>query len=570
MLSADERVGQLFVLALLLQMINGRDLLMPRFDVDFDSRRDRAREQFTGGLSEASVAASESANDAVLSADADDESCEDPMHLSNRDNDNDSVVTEDGTLSEVQLKRALENLDLSHLLNGIRPFLDPFHKQCLDKVLATVLTPRAFDAVSKIRLPSNLTDYRTTLNLEVPVPADPEVATPPGTDAILIHGDRADNSIKLPMDKFVYVVETILSLHAFLKYGCSLLVTSPTDIAGYKWVLETFLHTLVATVDRGDDTNQWCLQKMLELVHFLEDVLDYGPASGFSTETGERGLKKWAKAPAKTAQKRSDEVFSRQVCMRIHESVLINKIADAHPLDTDVVDNEGLVIAEVQLRCANFVVDLHQTAIVTRVLSSGKAHGIQIDFPEVVVAWFETQFLDREREIRIQLYTEILLPSGVDGQPGTLLRAHPNYQSEGPWYDYALTRYDEENREDSPTYPCKIACFFKDPNTGQTMALTQEVDFQTRKETTRESQLFTHWTFKSKENRLNRRREAVLEAISVESLSDRIYVVDPKPVGGFSRKKAEDFNILVVKYGKRQWPMSFLESPKYCDSYSWD
>ena len=382
MLSADERVGQLFVLALLLQMRNGRDVLKPRFDVDFDSRRDRAKEQFTGGLSEASVAASASANDDVLSSDAaDDESCEDPMHLFNRHNDNDSDVTDDGTLSEVQLKRALDNLDLSHLLNGIRPFLDAFHKERLDQVLAAVITPRVFNVVSKVTLPSNLTDYRVTPHLTVPVPAVPQAATPPAPAAIQVDDERADNSIKLPMDKFVYVVETILSLHAFLKYGCSLLVTSPTGIADYKRVLETFLHTLVATVDRGDDTNQWCLQKMLELVHFLEDVLDYGPASGFSTETGERGLKKWAKAPAKTAQKRSDEVFSRQVCMRIHESVLINKIADAHPLDTDVVDEEGSVNADVQLRCANFVVDLHHTAIVTRVLASGKARGIQIDFP---------------------------------------------------------------------------------------------------------------------------------------------------------------------------------------------
>jgi hypothetical protein len=126
-----------------------------------------------------------------------------------------------------------------------------------------------------------------------------------------------------------------------------------------------------------------------------------------------------------------------------------------------------------------------------------------------------------------------------------------------------LASYEEENREDHPTYPCKIACFFKDPNTGKNMALVQEVEFQTPEENSRESQLFNHWTLKSKENRTNRRRDAVFAAISVESLSDRIYAIDPKPVGGFSRKEAVDFEILVVKYVKEQWPMSFLESPKY-------
>jgi hypothetical protein len=127
---------------------------------------------------------------------------------------------------------------------------------------------------------------------------------------------------------------------------------------------------------------------------------------------------------------------------------------------------------EVQVRCGNFVVDLHQTATVTRVLSSGKKHKIQIDFPAVVVAWFAKQFLQLEREIRIQLYTEIMLP-GADGQPGTLLRAYPNYQSAGAQYDYALASYDKENRGDRPTYPCKMACFFKDPDTGKIMALAQ-------------------------------------------------------------------------------------------------
>jgi hypothetical protein len=57
---------------------------------------------------------------------------------------------------------------------------------------------------------------------------------------------------------------------------------------GHKRVPEVFLRVLVATVDPGEDSNQWCLQKMLELVHFLDDMLDFGPASGFSTETGER------------------------------------------------------------------------------------------------------------------------------------------------------------------------------------------------------------------------------------------------------------------------------------------
>jgi hypothetical protein len=211
------------------------------------------------------------------------------------------------------------------------------------------------------------------------------------------------------MDKFVYVVECILSLHAFLKYGCSLLVSNPTGIVNYKRVLEHFLLILVLIVDRGDDTNQWCLQKMLELVHFLEDMLSFGPASGFSTETGERGLKQWAKAPAKTAQNRSDEVFSKQVCACVHERTLINGIENAQPLEEEAKRNITNHSTKVEARCANFVVELKQIAHVVRVLASGNRHKLQIDFPAMIESWFEAHYLDTDREMTIQLFTEIVL-----------------------------------------------------------------------------------------------------------------------------------------------------------------
>jgi hypothetical protein len=47
MLSADERVGQLFVLVLLLQIKSSRDVLRPRFHVDFDKHRERAKSQLS-------------------------------------------------------------------------------------------------------------------------------------------------------------------------------------------------------------------------------------------------------------------------------------------------------------------------------------------------------------------------------------------------------------------------------------------------------------------------------------------------------------------------------------------
>jgi hypothetical protein len=102
------------------------------------------------------------------------------------------------------------------------------------------------------------------------------------------------------------------------------------------------------------------------------------------------------------------------------------------------------------------------------------------------------------------------------------------------------------------------------------MALVQEVEFQTLKEISGESQLFHHWTLKSKDNQNNHRSEAVFAVVPCESLSDRIYVLDPKPVGSFSRAESSDFEILLVKYVKEQWPDSFLKCPTYWNRYTWD
>jgi hypothetical protein len=306
------------------------------------------------------------------------------------------------------------------------------------------------------------------------------------------------------------------------------------------------------------------LQKTLELVHFLEDILALGPASGYSTETGERGLKQWAKQPSITAQKRSDAVFSKQVCERIHERALIDRLAESKPLENEVLTADAKQNNEVKAKCANFVISVNNTATVTRVTRSGKPHKIQIEFPQLILSWFHKNFPYSECAKSIQLFTELVLP-GNGGHSGTTVRAHPNYQSNGAWYDYALAKYEEEERHDEVTYPVKLVGFFRDPSSLQLKALVQEVDFQSQEQTDRESQLFRHWTLNSKVNTVTNSCDAIFVAIPVESLSDRIYVIDPAPVGGFTRRMKCDFDILAVKYVTEEWPQSFLASPSYLE-----
>jgi hypothetical protein len=62
----------------------------------------------------------------------------------------------------------------------------------------------------------------------------------------------------------------------------------------------------------------------------------------------------------------------------------------------------------------------------------------------------------------------------------------------------------------------------------------------------------------SKDNKTDQKRDAILEAIPVEAVSD--ICPRSKTHRGFSRKGAGNFKILVVKYVKEECPSSFLRS----------
>jgi hypothetical protein len=221
---------------------------------------------------------------------------------------------------------------------------------------------------------------------------------------------------------------------------------------------------------------------------------------------------------------------------------------------------------DTETRGANFVVRFQPTTGIHGLLTSGKEHPVQVEFSDIIKTWFEEKC---NEHTEIQLFTEVLLPQD-DGDKVTVLRAHPDCRTESPWHDCALAKRDEEGRNDTdPVHPCKMVGFFTDPENGAKMALVQEVNFQTENQRQRDSQLFRHWTLRSKENRTTKRHDAVLVALPLEVLSDRIYVIDPIPVGGFSRAEPGDYDMLAVKHIREEWPVSFLKSHEYFNSYDW-
>ena len=63
-------------------------------------------------------------------------------------------------------------------------------------------------------------------------------------------------------------------------------------------------------------------------------------------------------------------------------------------------------------------------------------------------------------------YTEYCSPDG------TRYRAHPNYNNEGPWYDWGLIRFEQPNRtECTDLFPCRILFFYVTPEEGDALGI---------------------------------------------------------------------------------------------------
>jgi hypothetical protein len=200
------------------------------------------------------------------------------------------------------------------------------------------------------------------------------------TPPVFNNPSRSTLSLKADCEEMVCLVEGILCFVAFLKYDSNLLVDPCDHVAQYLESLDSLMDLLCNGTSRGEGTHEWKLQKTVEMNHFLDDMLNLGSAGGFSTQTGERGLKVWAKCFAVTVQKRSDEVFSGQVVSRIHESELLgsNPGSGDRREPTAVLGSDEV---EVHFSGNNFsvLVGREETKVI-RTLPNGYLHPIQLEF----------------------------------------------------------------------------------------------------------------------------------------------------------------------------------------------
>ena len=207
-------------------------------------------------------------------------------------------------------------------------------------------------------------------------------------------------------------------------------------------------------------------------------------------------------------------------------------------------------------------------------------------FPKEIVEWFDRVFRNALQEanearqergsttvtkLTVQLVTQIKLgdPAGT-GSPD-IVRAHPNFNGVGCWYEYVEIDYGEAG-----LFPARCAAFFRWPEglkpskknkddlggvgSGDLMALVQQSNYQTKTQEKGNSLLFSNWNMQQNPTR----HTAKFRAINAGTINRRIFAFDltPSDGGPFHKLESRVFEIVKVEDRQLEWPTRFLTSYK--------
>jgi hypothetical protein len=595
LLSSSERVGQLFVVALLLNTKEGSNVLRDRFALDFDSRR----EQRSNANKRPRVSNAEGSSQTTSP---------DTMEIEAQPV---STVIRSRRMQcmDEDVPVLLRRLDLDFVNRKIHQ-LPPTHQSQLNKVVKEVvyqkvpvnskITPTDLLGGEGEVFPRGLLDYQQPQVTGTSTEGWPEHisvfnSTPPGSveEEVDIHPEREGLSISLDQEQFRDLLELMLCFHSFLKYGGSLLVED-THAALYHASFTRMMGMIRKGMQRASNTLQWKTQKFLECSHFLQDHLMRGPPVAHSTDTGERGLKTWAKAPAATAQNRGDTIFKQQVAKNYHQTQLFGKVILSHnppSFNHRTPPPQGPSVhgrAYVYMFLPDGSHGFYHTHNAQKENPSPCLNGM---FPKVVTSklhsifgrWYTRQCRSESHfRLKIPIFTELMIPATevLDNEDIARIRAHPNYRAEGAWYDYVTVSYEYEG-EHQGDCPARVAAIFQIPEEfpltelqhvnslpeshRDVMVLLHESKYQTPQQLGHDSRICSRWTLDSKIN-----GEACIDCISHTCISSVVFAIDlvPDPPRSaessrrdpFLRNSGEKFQILVVGNRKIDWPSQFLHT----------
>lgn len=637
-LSAKYRVGRLFTLCFLAQFKEGKEILIRRLDPSFDQKRKDRANMFKGIPSDVVESSDEELSDEDNEI-GDEQESEDVAMPTN--------TQKDYTGSREQLvhiQNCLGNLGLKYSLPIILSFSRRRRRKVFESIWKCVHASSTYQkniAYEDYPIPESRWSYGDTesafsgcadLRTEILSYIDPEEETIPlkkldtiDTDDLLnsdsdcsTQKEESDESNCISsdddrrreiqtsircrdIDSLMRLLQHLLSFHFFYSHWKTTQFSDnlKPNIADCETNLRRMIRKIVRYIQRGEGTYGWKISKLHDLLHIFVDVENFGPSSGVDASIGERGLKTWAKEASKNTQKHTQDAHLRQVSRNVVDSQVLSEISQVYGIDDYVLQKkrmqdrlrsgglDGSYCLRVPLYWVRMLGDGDHDY---RVNSSLRRHHDQTNAIHPSIRDFLQTLDNKDLQLEedgegVIVYSELHL----NDDEKTIFRAHPNFRSEGAWYDWAMIKYwddDESNETDnddksdetdkSVRVPVKILGFLHNKNDkDDPYVIIHPCRFQTEKEKEISNGIFSHWTidYKTVDTNNGKKKKHYAEpAFALENASfinGHVYAVEADPLlfvrrylkapwkTGYSLYNGE-FKVVVAKDQFDSWTRYYL------------
>jgi hypothetical protein len=295
-------------------------------------------------------------------------------------------------------------------------------------------------------------------------------------------------------------------------------------------------------------------------------VENFGSPKNFDCGILENRLIHVGKHNSKFTQKRGPSVFTKQLGDRIHEQQCIDKanrcLGISQEDDVSSSSNEQRSHTDTHFQKSKPCYNIYRVGNNTFCNWLTKKRTV---VPEVVVE-FIGEIMETEGLESLNMFTEIIHKKKT-------YRAHPNYRNDGPWYDWAMVRYEpshedleraERNLEHQIEsayppgyYPAKLLGYFMlNENLHCVIHCTE-----TKISSVNDSCLTERWNLEyNTHQRRNRdmRTTPLFRHCEVECIEDRVFVVEESP-GVWADLQNMSSSVVMVKH-KSKWKDYFTDT----------
>ena len=496
-LTAEYKVGRLIALAIMLQFGKGQEILECRLDSNFDENKQIIREKLSGTRNHIidkyyskSIHDNCDENDSVSTKHSKASTCCPPF-VDNKKNNK-------------YLNKYLHILGLS-FIKQILIELPLYERKKVKTILWEqfyTLNNNEINVNGEIKIPesfeneewSSCCDLRTDLhsyrNDTTNKHAEIFHKYPSKTTSKCISAEKSlmfENMINL--QNFLNI---LLGFYAFYHYGKSYYLTNEIkpNITIIQNQIMKMMDIIKTNLKRDDNTMNWKISKFHDLLHISKDMRNFGyNLMNIHTGKGECGLKMWAKHPSKLSQKHDQDKFLSQVSSRIYEESVLMKANMSIQNKTGIV-HESLIDSstyDFELKDPLFRFYPKSKSYCSIQTKNGSIltneNKNKLEFHVSLI-----EFLSNETSLKNKEYID-LFSVCIRKKDNLTFRCHPNYQNQGPWYDWVSTKWENDKTEYYLPGRCMI--FLKDDNAVQFVCLP--CNHQTKIEQRMSNSIFSHW-----------------------------------------------------------------------------